>query len=376
MIKPSDFYELLKENGFDFFAGVPDSLLKNFNAYVSDHTPAEKNIITANEGNAIALAAGYYLAQNNAGIVYMQNSGLGNCINPLTSLTDPLAYSVPMLLIIGWRGEPGKKDEPQHLKQGAITIDQLKILDIEHAILPESIDEAKILLNKAKEHMEIKKKPFAIIVKKDTFESYTQKSDTKEEFELTREEAMKIVSAELSEKDIIVSTTGKLSRELFEFREEKGQGHEKDFLTIGCMGHASSIALGIALEKSKDLVYCFDGDGALIMHMGALATVGKLEPKNFKHIVFNNLAHDSVGGQETAADFIDIPKIALANGYKQASTVKTKEDIKTKMQEFANIDGPTLIEIKVSKGARKDLGRPTIAPIENKNNFMKYLSEK
>ncbi len=371
MINCKAFYGCLVKNGIDFFTGVPDSLLKDFNAYIMDNAERQKHIIAANEGNAIALAAGHYLATGKFGLVYMQNSGLGNAINPLTSLADKEVYSIPMLLLIGWRAEPGVKDEPQHVKMGKITLGLLETLKIHYTVLNDNYEE---IIKNAVTHMKNEKSPYAIVVKKGVFEEYKLQNKKHTNYELNREEAIKIIVPLLNENDIVVSTTGKASRELFELREATGQGHEKDFLTVGSMGHSSSIALGIALEKPDRIVYCFDGDGAVIMHMGALSIIGQFKPKNFKHIIFNNFAHDSVGGQPTAAFNIDIPSIAKANGYADAFSAETKEEIIDKTSKIKAMNGPVMLEIKVNKGARKDLGRPTRTPIENKEDFMGFLT--
>ena len=372
MINPKDFYNSLQREGIKFFTGVPDSLLKDFCAYVTDNTPEYNNVIAANEGNAIALASGHYLATTNPGMVYMQNSGLGNCINPLTSLADSEVYSIPMLLLIGWRAEPNVKDEPQHAKMGKIMLGMLDNLQIPYSILEDNYEP---IIKKAFDYMEKNKAPYALVAKKGSFENYSLKKNIKTNFGLNREDALQAALELMDEEDITVSTTGKTSRELFEIREKHKHGHHKDFLTVGSMGHSSSIALGIALAKPNRKIYCFDGDGALIMHMGVLSTIGSLKPKNFMHIVFNNFAHDSVGGQPTAASFIDIPTIAKANGYKEAFSAKTKEEVSEIFQKIKKIQGPILLEIKVDKGSREDLGRPTKTPIENKNDFMKFLKE-
>ena len=373
MIHPGTFYDLLKENGIQFFTGVPDSLLKDFCAYVTDHTPSHQSIIAANEGGAAALAAGRYLAAGEISLVYMQNSGLGNTVNPLTSLIDPMVYSIPMLLLIGWRGEPGVKDEPQHAKQGKITLDLLETLGVEYEILPKTIGEAAESIKRAVQFMLEHKQPYALVVSKNTFEQYPQKNRVETSFELTREEAIQLVISYLDPEDVIVSTTGQTSREVFEYREKIKDNHEKDFLTVGSMGHSSQIALGIALAKPNINVYCLDGDGALIMHMGSLAIIGDQAPKNLKHVVLNNGAHDSVGGQPTAAFNMDIQAIARACGYSSALQAETREEIVSKISELKAVKGPSLLEIKVNKGARKDLGRPTTTPIENKEAFMKFL---
>lgn len=376
MIHPSEFYNILIENEIDFFTGVPDSLLKDFCGYLTDNVDSKNHVIAANEGNAVALAAGYHLATNKVGLVYMQNSGQGNAVNPLTSLVDPEVYSIPMLLLIGWRGEPGKQDEPQHVKQGKITIDLLNSLRIPHEILPDSLEETEKILEKAVKYTKEKNAPFALVAKKGVFEKYELKNETSGEYELAREEAIQLVVDSLSDKDLIVSTTGKTSRELFEYREKLKQKHNKDFLTVGSMGHASQIALGISLQKPDKNIYCFDGDGSIIMHMGSLAIIGQLSPKNFRHIVFNNGAHDSVGGQLTAGFTINIQKIAEACGYKTVLGAKTKKEVLERLELLKSSEGPALLEIKVSKGSRKDLGRPTINPIKNKKDFMDFLSEK
>ncbi len=375
VIHPQWLFELLNKNKIDFFTGVPDSTLKYLCAYITDNSPNAKNITTANEGNAIALAAGYHLATGKYGAVFMQNSGVGNSVNPLTSLTDPEVYSIPLLMLVGWRGYPGKKDEPQHVKMGSVTLGMLNALGIPYAILPENSEEVEKVVEKAVTYMAENNAPYALVVKKGLFEKYQLQTKKETNFDLKREDAIKLIASLLEERDIVISTTGKTSRELFEFRKEKEQGHEKDFLTVGSMGHSSSIALGIALQKPDREVYCFDGDGAFIMHMGALSTIGSLQPKNFKHIVFNNYAHDSVGGQPTVADTIDIAAIAKANGYKAAFSAETEEEIKSKMLELKNVEGPALLEIKVNKGAREDLGRPTTAPVENKKVFMDFLQK-
>jgi len=376
MLNCQQFYQLLTMKGIDFFCGVPDSLLKDICAYITDNNPPQQHIIAANEGNAIALAAGYHLATGKMGLVYLQNSGLGNCVNPLTSLTAPEVYSIPMLLVIGWRGEPGKKDEPQHKQMGRIMLKNLESLEIPYNILPEIIEEAEQCLSLALVEAKRNSAPYALIVKEGTFEKYALQNNNKTSFPLGREQALGILTPLLNPEDIVVSTTGKTSRELFELRQEMAQGHDKDFLTVGSMGHASSIALGIALQKPQQQVYCFDGDGAAIMHMGAFATIGKAKPHNFRHIIFNNFAHDSVGGQPTAADAIDLPAIALANGYLAAFRAETEVEIIEHLQKIKAQPGPVLLEIRCNKGARDNLGRPTRTPLENKKDFMNFLRTK
>jgi len=375
MVEVKEFYNELLNNDISFFTGVPDSLLKSFCAYIKDNVSAHKNIVSANEGNAIGLASGYYLASKKIGLVYMQNSGLGNAMNPLASLADKLVYSIPMLLVIGWRGEPNKKDEPQHKKQGLITTETLEMLEIKYEILDESTnnDEMKLKVKKAYCYMKENNEPYALVIKKDTFDEYKLKNNTVFDFEMTREEAIEIVVSKMKENSATVSTTGMASRELFELREKHKENHSKDFLTVGSMGHASQIALGIALSNKTKDVYCIDGDGALLMHLGGLAIIGNAEPKNFRHILINNGAHDSVGGQETVGFKIDTLDIAKACGYKECYSCSSKVELLNLSEKIINVEGPVLLEIKVKKGARKDLGRPTTTPIENKEAFMEFL---
>ncbi|XP_021942809.1 uncharacterized protein LOC110841498 isoform X1 [Zootermopsis nevadensis] len=367
-LHPGDFYRAVRNIGISFFCGVPDSLLKDFCAYVAYNEKESHHIITANEGNAIGLAAGYHLATGNASLVYLQNSGLGNTVNPLVSLAAPEVYSVPMLLLIGWRGEPGKRDEPQHMLQGQITSQLLDTLHIPFSPLPDYIEGAKNALNTAKQYMENHSSPYALLVKRQTFLPYKRPRPTSE-YPLSREVALKMVVDSLHDSDVVVSTTGMLSRELFEHRVAREQGHERDFLTVGSMGHASTIALGIALKKPKRQVFCLDGDASVIMHMGALSIIGQMRPRNLKHIVFNNGAHDSVGGQQTAAFnscTFRITGIAVNSGYTQGKVAETANDLMSGVQWLQETIGPAMLEIKVRPGSRKDLGRPTRSPIQNK----------
>jgi phosphonopyruvate decarboxylase len=370
MLDTEDFVSALGEIGIEFFAGVPDSTLKELCACISDSVGRTRHIIAANEGNAIGLAAGYYLATGKPGLAYMQNSGLGNAVNPLTSLTDPLVYGIPVLLIIGWRGEPGRKDEPQHAKQGRITLSLLDTLGIGYEILPDSMERAKETLIRARTELG-KNNVFALVVRTDTFVSYSVKQAVIDAAFLGREAAIIAVCRKLGRDSIIVSTTGKISRELYEYRQNEKMDNVADFFTVGSMGHCSQIALGIALAGPDRNIYCFDGDGAAIMHMGGLSTIGTLKPQNFKHIIFNNGAHESVGGQPTAGFDIDFVSIAQACGYAVARRVRTEKELEETLPRFIDDNGPSLLEIIVTKKSRKDLGRPRNTPIETKENFMR-----
>ena len=373
MISPKFFYDTLASNGIDFYAGVPDSLLKNLCAYITDHADAAHNIIAANEGGAMGLAAGHYLATGQIPVVYMQNSGQGNIINPLASLTDPDVYNIPVLLVIGWRGKPGVHDEPQHVKQGKVTTGLLKVMGIDYTVLSKEEDKAEVQIKKAVTYMQTTKQCYALVIEKDTFDAYTLQNVEKNDLTMSREEAIQTVAAALGEKDAIVSTTGMISRELFEYRTAMNQGHERDFLTVGSMGHASQIALGVALVKQDRKVWCFDGDGASIMHMGSMAIVANKAPKNYIHVVFNNGAHDSVGGQPTVGLKIDLPAVAKAVGYKSVYSVASKEELQQQLSNL--VEAPVFLEVKVKKGNRKDLGRPTTTPIQNKEALMEFLKK-
>lgn len=376
MISPKFFIETLGDNGVDFFAGVPDSLLKNICAYITDTIPKEQNIIAANEGGAMGLAVGYHLATGKIPVVYMQNSGEGNIINPLASLTDKEVYNIPVLLLIGWRGRPGVHDEPQHIKQGKVTTGLLNVMGINYSILSKDEETAGQQIKKAVEYMSRTNEVYALLIEKDTFEPYTLNRPAQSDLSMLREQAIETVVKALQPNAAVVSTTGMISRELFEIREKYGMGHEHDFLTVGSMGHASQIALGIALQQPGRPVYCFDGDGASLMHMGSMAITASMCPENYIHIVFNNGAHDSVGGQPTVGLSVDLCAIVIAMGYKHSMCVKTVEELETSIKEAQQLQGPVFIEAQVKRGNRKDLGRPTITPIQNKNGLMTFLKSR
>ncbi len=374
MIDCGIFYKELIKNNINYFCGVPDSLLKNICAYITDNAPEGRHIIASNEGAAAALAAGWYLGSGRPGLIYMQNSGIGNAVNPLLSLADPAVYSIPMLLLIGWRGEPGVKDEPQHKRQGELTLPLLETLGIPYSVIDGSCSDIKIIIERAVKESLAGLKPYAIVVKKDTFAPYIKEKQSEGPGILVREKAV-ILAAELAEKDCaIVSTTGMISRELYEYRENNGLSHDSDFLTVGSMGHSSQIAAGIAASNPGRKIYCFDGDGAVIMHMGSLAVNGTSALLNFIHIVFNNASHDSVGGQMTAAGKIDLCAVARACRYKTVISASDESEMKLAFDTIRKTGGPSFLEIRVKKGARENLGRPAASPQAQKNNFIQYLS--
>ncbi len=369
MVDTLSFYNSLINNSIDFFTGVPDSLLSDFCACVKENSPKEKNVITANEGNAVAMAAGYHLSTGRIGCVYMQNSGEGNAVNPLLSLCDKEVYSIPLLMIIGWRGEPGKHDEPQHVKQGKVTLSLLEAMGIKYIVLSENYAEE---LSAAIKYIKENSEPFALVIKKGLFSPY-KISKAKYDYPLTREAALKVLLGNLQKDDIIVSTTGKTSREIFEIREANGEGHSNDFLTVGSMGHTASIAYGVSIGTDKN-VWCIDGDGSFIMHMGGMAVIGSKLPKNFKYILNDNHAHESVGGQPTCSASLDIPAILKACGFKDVLVAETEEEIKAGVNKLKDESGVAMV-LRTRQGSREDLGRPTTTPIENKIALMKKLGE-
>ncbi|MFM1560855.1 MAG: phosphonopyruvate decarboxylase [Roseibacillus sp.] len=375
MIRCQDFAHWLAALGLDFYAGVPDSLLKPLCFYLADHG-GDNHVVAANEGGAVALACGYHLATGKLPLVYLQNSGQGNTVNSLLSLADPEVYSIPLLMLIGWRGEPGTKDEPQHVKQGKVTLALLEAMDVPYRVLETGPDTARRSLTELVTIATAEQRPVALMIRKDTFEPYKATGgQAAPEFEMTREHAIGAVIEALDENDAVISTTGKISRELYEHRDRTGLGHQRDFLTVGAMGHASQIAMGIALAQPDRQVICLDGDGAMLMHMGAAAIVGAAKLANFKHVILNNGVHDSVGGMATAGLRVSFTNIVKGCGYTEGWRVERRDDMSKKLAQLRSARGPAMLEIMVRQGARSDLGRPQTTPIENKTAFKKFLSQ-
>lgn len=369
-ISSPDFYSMLRAKGICFFTGVPDSLLKDLCACIDDKTGPSEHIIAANEGNAIAIAAGHYLRTGNLPAVYMQNSGLGNAVNPLLSLCDREIYAIPMLLLIGWRGEPGMKDAIQHVKDGRIQEDLLKTMEVPYEIISGDEGDAAVKVDRIISVAITEHRPVALLFKHGVFKQYKALKAAPQQGQMSREQALDIILVRVDTNALAFITTGKISREVFEIRRKNGQSHQRDFLTVGSMGHCSSMALGAALAHDSRQVFCIDGDGALIMHMGALAIIGAWQPANFKHIVINNGAHESVGGQPTVGFKIDIGAIAKACGYHEAYRVESTQDLSQKVNWLVSAQGPVLLEVVVKQGSREDLGRPTTSTIEDKIAFM------
>lgn len=375
MLAPSDYLSVLNDSGVTFFTGVPDSLLKEFCACVTMTLKPEDHLIAANEGASVGLAIGHYLGTGSLPLVYMQNSGLGNTVNPLLSLASTEVYGTPMLLMLGWRGEPGKPDEPQHVHQGRVMIKMLEEMNIPVVVLSNYIAEAEVQTKAAAQRARDISGPVALVVKKNTFDKFAAPK-AEADLPMGREEAIIAAAEVLEDEAAVICTTGMPSRELFEFRARKKAGHYRDFLTVGGMGHASQIALGLAKAQPTRPVYCFDGDGAALMHMGSMAITGQSNANNLIHLVFNNGVHGSVGGQPTVGFDIDIPQIAMACGYAKAQRVKTKEELKDAISDARTIDGVTFIEAQVRPGNRADIGRPTSTPAQNKLDMMKFLGVK
>lgn len=372
-MKVENIINKIQSIGINSIIGVPDSTLKEFCDYINYENPNDlKHYVPANEGAAVGLAAGIYLGSGKPACVYMQNSGIGNAVNPIVSLLNQEVYDIPALFLVGWRGEPGIHDEPQHKFQGIITRELFEVLNIKNSVIDGTTtdEDLNTIFNEAEKALK-NNKQYAIIVKKGTFEK-RKESVHKNSYELVRENAIKEILSSIQKDDMIISTTGKISREVYEQSDIILGGHEQNFLTVGSMGHASMIALGLAKENEDKKVYCIDGDGAVLMHMGALPFIAHENPRNLVHIVLNNDAHESVGGMPTGAVGVDIGDIAKSAGYKNVFKASNLEELKCALKSSKSVKELSLIEVKVSLDSRADLGRPKESARENKENFMKY----
>ncbi len=374
MIRPEHLYDFLCKQGIDFYTGVPDSILKDFLAYVQDHTMEEKHIITANEGLAIGLATGYHFSTGSIPLVYLQNSGLGNIVNPLVSLAGNEMYGIPLLLLIGWRGRPGTTDEPQHSKMGSITHTMLELLDIPYYILnnneESSFGKIAVAIAKATEQ----KKPVALLVPADLFEKYNG-SFGENSYPLVRENVIKEIIRKLLGNETVVCTTGKIGREFYEQNHIAGKKIKAYLLSPGAMGHANHVALGIQMNSDKKMIM-LDGDGSVLMHMGSLATIPHYAKKGFVHIVINNGSHESVGGQPTGAFRADLSGIAKACGYTKVTCITNEDEFSEWLNTGLNAAGSQLVEIRTNCESRAGLGRPVGDPAGWKEEFMKALHQK
>ena len=366
-----------KDAGIDFFTGVPDSQLKGLcdTLYATYGVESKQHIVAANEGNAIALCAGHYLATGRPGLCYMQNSGLGNAVNPIASLMDGQVYGLPCLLVVGWRGEPGVHDEPQHVKQGQVTLSQLELLDVPCMVLDKAMteDEFDAAFADIRTHLDAGRTA-AIVVKKGAL-SCSMKPQYGNANAMSREEAVGVIARLAGKRDVFVSTTGKLSRELFELREAMGEGHDRDFLTVGSMGHASMIALGIAMEQPDRRIWCLDGDGAALMHLGAMAVLGQKKPVNLVHVVINNAAHETVGGMPVCEGALNLTGLAMSAGYRHVSRASNEMELYQAADAAMAAGELAFIEVMCAVGARDNLGRPTTTPQQNRDALMKFIQE-
>lgn len=369
-MSPQVLIELLLKNQHTFMTGVPDSVFKDF-IIAANQDARFQHVITNNEGESCALAAGYHLATGHVPVVYMQNSGLGNAINPLTSLLDEYIYSIPALLLIGWRAVPGEKDEPQHKRMGAITPDLLSLLGIPHAIVDSNLEMMELIFARAQQHFQTQRSPFAILFPRKTIQAGQSETLSVPENSLLREDLLTLLVKNSRENDIFITTTGKTSRELYEIRERLKQDHRRDFLTVGSMGCAATIALGVAMQRPERRVILVDGDGACLMRMESLATIGHVQPKNLLHVMVDNNAYESTGSQKTLSSNVDIPAVAKACSYRDSVAVETLSDFE---QAFLAFDqGPAMLWVKSFPYSRPELGRPKTTPAENKAAFMEHL---
>lgn len=374
-LPPNVFYDQMIERGFDFFTGIPDSLLTDLIKYIGDHHPPSKYIIGANEGTAIGLAAGWHLATKRFPIVIMQNSGLGNIVNPLLSLVDPKVYKIPMLLLIGWRGEPGKKDEPQHKVQGEIMPNLLVDLGITYQVLPDFEEGAAEALDFASHHLRTTGSPYAFLVRRKTFLTYESNKENVQKYNLSRENVIEILLSQAGKFDSFISGAGLSSRELMEIRDKKDIKLNQDFYCLGAKGHASSIAMGIALAKPSKMVYILDGDGSFFMHMGAAAQIGARKIHNLRHIILNNQVHESAGGTPSVGDTVDFAKLGEGCGYAYSASASTESEIISHLNNMKNLQGSGLLEIKIKSFTRKNLKPLRVDPKENKEQFMAFLDQ-
>ena len=376
MINITDYYTFLQNLGVSFITGVPDSLLNDFCCFVEKNMDSKKHIIAANEGNAVAIASGYHLATGGVPLVYMQNSGIGNAMNPLISLTHPEVYSIPMLLLIGWRGDPAVKDHVQHKVQGDLTLTTLDNLDIPYFILEDDLDNAFSKTKMAYSMAKASQCPVALIVKKGVLERGTKDTSLKptDDFPLSREAAIGVILDIMPSNTIYVASTGRITRELNAQRIKRGESHCQDFLMVGSMGHASQIALGLALAKPDQHIVCLDGDASLIMHMGGMSIVGGAQAKNFYHIVLNNGAHESVGGQKSSGFSTDLTAVAAACGYATSDKYLTnKAEILNQISVLKNNDNAKFLEIRVHKGIRSNIATLTIDHLKRKNMLISSM---
>lgn len=374
MIEQKTLFAALQKMGLNFFTGVPDSLLNDFCLHLVNNVPDYQHVMAANEGNAIGIATGYHLATGEIPVVYMQNSGVGNATNPLLSLTQKDVYSIPLILVIGWRGDPSITDHAQHKKQGELTPVLMKDMDIPYEILDSDETVIEKFAWAAQKAREISS-PVALIAKKAILTQKEKKQEYADSTLMNREEAISAVLDVFGENAIYLATTGRATRELHEQITAHGLSHELEFLNVGAMGHLSSIGLGMAVGAPNKRIVVFDGDAAAVMHMGSLATNGRYQPQNLIHIVLNNGVNESVGGQKSSGQVIDLTSVARACKYNTVETfVSTKEELQSAVKELDAQCGLAFIDVHVRQGIRKDMPKLGINHKEAKEALMKYLN--
>jgi len=374
MLSTQQFGSELKKLGYDFYSGVPCSFLKNLINYAINECDY---IMAANEGDAVAIASGAYLGGKKS-VVLMQNSGLTNATSPLTSLN--FSFKLPVLGFVSLRGEPGLQDEPQHELMGQITEKLLKLMQVKWDYLEIDFALAKKQLRKADRYI-AKGETFFFVVKKDTFDEVKLKDQSlktlqnkikarsSQKSELpTRRETLKVLT-DLSEKDtVLLATTGKTGRELFEVADK-----DNHLYMVGSMGCISSLGLGLALARPDKKVIAIDGDGAAIMRLGALTTNGYYQPANLLHLLLDNNTHDSTGGQATVSHNVDFVDQAAAVCYPISMSVNGLDELTKAIIKWKMHGGLTFIHLKIAKGSTKELGRPSIKPHEVKERLMKFI---
>ena len=363
MISPLELLKYFKKKKINFFCGVPDSVLKNF-TNVLDNSKNLEHYICVNEGSAIGLAIGYYLRKTKIGLVYLQNSGLGNAINPLVSIADKKVYKIPIILVIGWRGSPDIKDEKQHLTKGKITLPTLKNMGIRYKVVKNLNDlkDSKLI-----DYCRINKKPVAFLIKKGSIKKNNVKFQNKNINDILRSEFIIKLLNKISNNDRIIASTGFNSRELFQLRNENKIKSGKDFYLVGGMGHTGIVTLGYSLKNKKKNIICLDGDGSFLMHMGSMVTIGKYAKKNYKYILLNNLAHESVGGQKTLIETLNLKNFSKAIGFKNYIKIDKKNTIDKRLSFFLKKNGPSFLEVKIKCKSISNLKRP--------ENFNKILNQ-
>ena len=375
MIDQNTLFDQLNVMGLNFFTGVPDSLLNDFCLHLVNNVPDCQHIMAANEGNAIGIAAGYHMATGKIPVVYMQNSGIGNATNPLLSLTHRCVYGIPLILLIGWRGDPAIKDHAQHKKQGELTPVLMEDMDIPYQVLDADdtvIEKFQWAANKAKEL----NAPVALIAKKAILTQKEKKQEYAESPLMNREEAISAVLDVFGKDAIYLATTGRATRELHEQIMIHGFSHEIEFLNVGAMGHLSSIGLGLAVGAPNKKIVVFDGDAAAVMHMGSLATNGRYQPKNLIHIVLNNGVNESVGGQKSSGQVINLTAIAKGCGYETIPAfVESKEDLQKAVKQLAESNHLSFLDVHVRQGIRKDMPGLKIEHQHAKSALMNYLNK-